>query len=376
MSTTAATATTAPQQAQDAVLIPCEELPNTPHVCGYDFNKGINYDDIFSSYKTCGFQATNFGLAIDEINKMLHWRLSDDPISLDECDELKDIEARKKIKCKIFLAYTSNMISCGMREILRFLVQHKLVDVLVTTAGGVEEDFIKCLAPTFLGDFSLDGKTLRSKGLNRIGNLLIPNSNYCKFEDWLMPILDTMVDEQKENGTIWSPSTIINRLGKEIDNPESVYYWAYKNDIPVFCPALTDGSIGDMIYFHSYRKPGLIVDIATDIRKINNEAVFAKKTGMIILGGGVVKHHTLNANLMRNGSDFSLFINTAQEFDGSDSGARPDEAISWGKIRHNSTAVKIYAEVSLVFPMLVAQTFAKYHFANQTKNDNSNSQKK
>ena len=67
-----------------------------------------------------------------------------------------------------------------------------------------------------------------------------------------MPILDAMRDEQ-DQGTIWTPSKMIHRFGKEINDPSSVYYWCYKNDIPVFCPALTDGSIGDMLYAHSYR---------------------------------------------------------------------------------------------------------------------------
>jgi deoxyhypusine synthase len=116
------------------------------------------------------------------------------------------------------------------------------VDVLVTTAGGVEEDFIKCLAPTYIGDFALPGKYLRSHGVNRIGNLLVPNDNYCKFEDWLMPILDKLLEEQKtkvrayfcailiffSQNEIFSPSKIISRLGKEIDNPESIYYWCHK----------------------------------------------------------------------------------------------------------------------------------------------------
>ena len=114
-----------------------------------------------------------------------------------------------------------------------------------------------------------------------------------------------------------------------------------------------------MIYFHSYKNPGFIVDIAQDIRLINNQAVRAKKTGVIILGGGIVKHHICNANLMRNGSDFAVFVNTGQEFDGSDSGARPDEAVSWGKIKMDAQPVKVYAEATLVFPLLVAQTFAK-----------------
>jgi len=119
-------------------------------------------------------------------------------------------------------------MSSGLREIFRFLAQHNHVSVIVTTAGGIEEDFIKCLGKTYLADFNLDGASLRKKGLNRIGNLVVPNDNYCAFEDWVIPILDQMLEEQKTQGTVWAPSTIIHRLGKEINNEESVYYWAYK----------------------------------------------------------------------------------------------------------------------------------------------------
>jgi deoxyhypusine synthase len=147
---------------------------------------------------------------------------------------------------------------------------------------------------------------------------------------------------------------------------------------------------------------------AQDIRGINGMAMRAKHSGAVILGGGVVKHHIMNANLMRNGTDHCVYINTGQEvvtkeslpivilafdprmrwfafcnavfqFDGSDSGARPDEAVSWGKIRLNTKGVKVcakraavekpsfsfvskvYGEATLTFPLLVAETFAKYH---------------
>lgn len=131
------------------------------------------------------------------------------------------------------LGYTSNLVSSGLREVIRFLVQHKYVSGIVTTAGGIEEDLIKCLGPTFLtsgGEFNIDGASLRKRGLNRIGNLIVPNDNYCKFEDWVMPILDKMVEEQETetNGTIWTPSTVIARLGKEINDESSILYWAYK----------------------------------------------------------------------------------------------------------------------------------------------------
>ena len=54
---------------------------------------------------------------------------------------------------------------------------------------------------------------------------------------------------------------MIERLGREINDENSVYYWCYTNEIPVFCPALTDGSLGDMMFFHSIRNPGLVLDI-------------------------------------------------------------------------------------------------------------------
>ncbi|TDH67899.1 hypothetical protein CCR75_006434 [Bremia lactucae] len=351
-----------PKVAQNAVLVRSENLEGkSAQVRGYDFNEGVNYEKLLQSYLTMGYQGTNLGEAIEEIKRMRRWRLSDDPISVDEYDEKRmNMEFRKTIKTKIFLGYTSNLISSGLREPLRFLAQHKMIDVIVSSAGGIEEDLIKCLGATYIGDFNLNGETLRRRGINRIGNLLVPNDNYCKFEDWMDPILDKMLEEQKTQGTIWSPSTMIHRLGKEINNEDSVYYWCYKNNIPVFCPSLTDGSIGDMIYFHSYRNEGLVVDIASDIRRMNDHAIRAPgKTGVLILGGGMVKHHILNANLMRNGADYAVFVNTGQEFDGSDAGARPDEAVSWGKLRLGSKPVKLYADATLVFPLIVAETFAK-----------------
>ena len=357
-----------------------------PAVKGYDFNKGINYNEIFQSYKTMGFQASELAKAIDRINEMLRWRLSDEPKDIQKkiLDDLaekyyteKDISYIKnqpnlsadQVKTTIFFGYTSNMVSCGNREIIRYLCQHKLIDVIVTTAGGIEEDFLKCYNPHYMGNFSLKGETLRKQGLNRIGNLIVPNDNYTAFEDFCTPIFNQMLKEQINDNILWTPCKIIHRLGKEINNEESIYYWCYKNDIPVFCPAITDGSIGDILFFHSLgSEQSIIVDLIEDIRRINLIAMNAPRSGQIILGGGLVKHHICNANLMRNGADYSVFINTAQPYDGSDAGAIPDEAISWGKIKMDARPVKVYAENTLVFPIIVAETFAKYHQEQQNNN--------
>lgn len=352
-------------QLQTIVLNPAASLEEAEllsgglTVSGFDFDsaqdlRSIPASDLLASFKTMGFQATNLGLAIEEVEKMLSWKPKSPVDPQEEAD--KDIVPEF---CKIFLGYTSNQVSSGNRELIRFLVQHKLVHVIVTSAGGIEEDFIKCMGKLHVGSFDLQGSELRKKGLNRIGNLIMPNENYCTFEEWLNPILDEMYERQERDGIRWSPSSMIKLMGERINNPDSIYYWAARNNIPVYCPAITDGAIGDMLFFHSYRKEGLVLDLVSDIRGINGEALRAAASGLVILGGGVVKHHICNANLMRNGADYAVFINTGLEYDGSDSGASPDEAVSWGKIRMGAKPIKVSCEATIAFPLLVASTFAR-----------------
>ena len=206
-----------PSVSASAVLGESTTLPDsTPKCKGMEFDattsttsnndeNDVLLDQLMKSFATTGFQATNLAMAVDRIRELRDWRLNqtewkegvDDPA-------LQDPQIRAKIRARIFLAYTSNQISCGQREVLRFLVQHKMVDVIVTTAGGIEEDIIKCFHPTFMGDFKLNGKELRKKGINRIGNLLIPNKNYCDFEDWTTPLIEKMHQEQDEHWAQWA----------------------------------------------------------------------------------------------------------------------------------------------------------------------------
>lgn len=364
---TTTTTNPAPTLSTDAVLKPSTPVPTSAlEVSGIDFDTYTPIElstlsKLVSQMSTTGLQATAVADAAAIINKMIDWR----------CPETG-------AKSTIFLGYTSNLVSSGLRSVLRYLVQHKHVSAIVTTAGGVEEDLIKCLAPTYLSSFSAPGAAMREKGMNRIGNLMVPNDNYCLFEDWVVPILSTMFAEQEASLTssfplVWTPSTVIARLGKEIGkhpkHEESILYWAYKNNIPIFSPALTDGSLGDMLHFHTFRtSPSyLTIDITRDIRRINSLSLSAARAGMIVLGGGLVKHHIANACLMRNGADEAVFINTAQEFDGSDAGARPDEAVSWGKLKAEGASVKVYAEATVVFPLIVAASFAQARSAGEQK---------
>ncbi len=304
-------------------------------VRGYDFNKGVNYAEIVKSYKSTGFQATHLSRAIDVINEMI------------------------REKTFIFLGYTSNMVSSGLRETFRYLVEHKRVNVVVTTTGGIEEDIIKCLGDFTIGDFKLSGKELRSRGINRIGNVLVPNNRYVTFEKFIQPILEELYLVQKKTGKATRASDIIAAMGRKINNKNSIYYWAQKNNVKVYCPVITDGALGDNIYFFKFKRPDFVLDVSEDVVDFNNTTIGLKKSGVIILGSGVVKHSILNANMLRNGADYAVYINTAQEFDGSDAGATPDEAVSWGKILENAKNVKVFGDATILFPIVVAESFAK-----------------
>jgi deoxyhypusine synthase len=287
------------QLARKNLLRKSKEIKGRAIVKGYDFNQGVDYEKIIKSYKTSGFQATHLSRAIGITREMI------------------------RDKAFIFLGYTSNMMSSGLREIFRYLVEHKKINVIVTTTGGIEEDVIKCLGDFYIGDFRLDGRELRKKGINRIGNVLVPNNRYVAFENFVQGILQELYDEQKRSGRVTRASDIIYRMGERIGNRDSVYYWAWRNKIKVYCPVISDGALGDNIYFFKLRHEDFVIDVSEDLEEFNNTTIGLKKSGVIILGSGVVKHAILNANMLRNGADYAVYINTSQEFDGSDAGAMP-----------------------------------------------------
>lgn len=302
---------------------------------GYDFSQGVDYEKIVKSFSSSGFQASNFSKATEIINMMI------------------------KDKAKIYFGYTSNMVSSGLRETIRWLIQNKKVDICVTTGGGVEEDIIKCLGDFILGDFRINGSELREKAINRIGNIFVPNSRYVAFEKFVMPLLEEIYEEQKKRGKTLLTYEIVWKLGEKINNEESICYWAWKNKIKIHCPTIMDGSLGDMIYFFKHKRQDFVIDISEDTKEFNDSTLGIEKSGVIVLGAGIVKHSILNANMYRNGADYAVYINTSLEFDGSDSGALPEEAVSWGKLKQDSKRIKVFGDATILFPLVVAETFAK-----------------
>ena len=303
---------------------------------GPDISEDLSINEMMEAYQNIGFQATHLSTAVDIVENM------------------------REDDAKIYLTFTSNIISSGLREVVAHLVKNDYVDVVITTSGSHTEDIIKCMNSYKLGDWSADEEELREKGINRLGNLYVPSQYYVELEEWLnQNVFPGLFDE----GSV-TPSRVAEKLGEQLvedpdmDSDQSVLANAYKNDIPVYCPALTDAEIGNFMFYYQQDNPEAGVEILDDWKNTINESLGADTTGIISVGAGVPKHHAIMSNLFRGGTEYAVYISTGMEGDGSLSGAPPKEAVSWGKIKENkNNYVEVEAEATLVFPLLAASAF-------------------
>lgn len=257
----------------------------------------------------------------------------------------------------IFLGFTSNASTSGLRDIITYLVKNNLVQFLVTTTGGIEEDVIKTHGDFLHGSFDESGAYLRKNGVNRSGNIYVPNERYIWFEGFMKGLLERVYKKSAKIDSI----ELVREMGKELEgknrHKESFTYWAYKNNIPLLCVPLADGAIGDHLYFFKKDNPNFCIDLVREVELLYDTVLNAGKTGAIIIGGSVPKHHIMNALMLREGADYTVYINTGHEGEGSNAGANVEEAKSWGKAAHNDNNVKVWGEASIIFPILVAAGF-------------------
>ncbi|KAK7202205.1 deoxyhypusine synthase [Novymonas esmeraldas] len=294
---------------------------------------------VLSSFPTVGLQATQIGRARQLVQRFLHRRAPED---------------------RVFLAYTSNMISSGLRDAFAYLARERLVDCFISSAGGIEEDVIKCGGSTLVGEFGLDGRALRRRGINRIGNLLVPNDNYCWFEDFFTPVLASMHAAQRASrwATHTAPSTFVQAMGAAMaeHHPDScaasLLYWCYQKEIPVFSPAFTDGSMGDMIYFYNFSHKGLVVDPLEDVVRLREQAARGRgRNFAIVLGGGLPKHHLLSNVSM----DAVVMVTTGVEADGCVSSGVLADDVACGLLRPETEVVRVQGDATVLFPLMLIE---------------------
>ncbi len=313
-------------------------------VKGLDLDsESFELDEFLNGLSTIGGQASLVGQARELLADLIRLRASPNPSD----------------RPIVYLGYTSNMVTSGLREIIRLLCEKKLVDAVVTTGGGVEEDFIKCMRDFYVNyEYVVDDKKWRKEGINRTGNMAVPNDNYVVFEDWFSKQYALMLDEQEKLGKVFGPSDLIRFLAEKIDSPESIYYWCAKNGIEAFCPGITDGSLGDILYCKGFSEPALIVDVNKDLQKIMTLGLDQQRPlAAIIIGTGVVKYHILNACKVAGGLDLGIVISVGNEFDNSCSGAKPAQDVTRNAIKRDARVVSINYDASIVLPLIVANQF-------------------
>ncbi len=257
------------------------------------------------------------------------------------------IERMKKENAAIFLGFTANLVASGVRGLIKELCKKSFVDAIVTTAGSIDHDIIKSFHEYKLGSFNADDIELHKKGINRVGNIFIKTKGFETLEEKMQPWLEELYSKEKT----LSPSSLTGFLGEKLPK-ESFLHWCTKNKIPVFCPGITDGAIGLQMHFFKESHPDFSVDVTADMKGLAQMVLTADKTGAIILGGGISKHHIIGANIMRNGLDYAVYISTALEYDGSLSGAQTKEAKSWGKLKEKAKSVQVNCDASIAFPIV------------------------
>jgi deoxyhypusine synthase len=258
----------------------------------------------------------------------------------------------KKEGAKIYFSFTSNMVTSGLRGFFAQVIEKKMCDVIVTTVGSIEEDIMKANGDEFiLGSFSSNDEELYERGENRVGNILITNDQYQKLEEKIKTLLLDIYKDKKK----LTVSELLREIGLRLNDERSILYQAAKNNIPIFCPAITDGSFGFQLYLFKDEHKDFDIDVINDFKNIIFSTSHDEKKGIVSLGGGVSKHHVILTTLINGGADYALYMTTASPRSGSLSGATTDEAKSWGKIKDNSDAVTVIGDVTITFPLVMVK---------------------
>lgn len=259
--------------------------------------------------------------------------------------------------CTKFLSFPAALMATGLRGVLVDMVKNDMVDVIITASGTLDHDIARTLADYYHGSFEMDDTELLRKGYHRLGNVLVPLKNYGPLiEERMQPLLSRMYALGEK-----SPSTelLCRELGKNLNSKSSLLYWAQKEGVPVFVPGIMDGAVGSQLWLFAESHRDFGIDIIGDERRLSDIVSGSKRTGGLVLGGGISKHHLLWWNLFRGGLDYACYITTAAEYDGSLSGAQVREAISWGKVKPGASQVTTYAEVTTVLPIIVSYVLTK-----------------
>ena len=299
-----------------------------------EIDSNTSIEKIFDELsKSGGFESVNLSDGLDILTKMI----SDD-------------------KCLKFVSFVGAVVSTGLRGIIKDMIKNKWFDVAITTCGALDHDIAKHYSHYNEGSFTMDDNELADQNIHRLGNVLVPMENYGPLIEEKMQLF---LEEEYKNGVReMTTAEICKMIGRHLGE-DSFLYWANKNNVSVVVPGIMDGAVGSQIWMFIQSHRDFKLNLIGDADLLSEYIFKAEKSGAFMIGGGISKHHTLWWNQYREGLDYAFYITTAQEFDGSLSGALVREAISWGKVTKIARQSTLHAEVTTILPFIYAALISK-----------------
>lgn len=298
-------------------------------VADMEIGPGASARDIIRQMRDAGgFESVNVADGLDIMDSMIHDK-----------------------DCLRFLSFVGATISTGLRGVIRDMIRRGWFDVVITTCGALDHDIARNFAAYNKGSFTMDDSQLAEQGIHRLGNVLVPVDSYGPLIEEKM---QSFLKKEYEGGTRRMTTADICRMIGENTGESSFLHWANKTGTKVIVPGIVDGAVGSQVWMFTQSHPDFMLDVVGDAQTLSSSVFGAKKSGALMIGGGISKHHTLWWNQYRDGLDYALYITTASEFDGSLSGAQVREAISWGKVTAKARQATLHAEATTILPFLYA----------------------
>ena len=255
-------------------------------------------------------------------------------------------------ECVRFLSFVGAPVSTGLRGVLAELVKRGFFHVVITTCGTLDHDIARSLGDYLEGDFQMDDEELRARGYHRVGSVLVPLDSYGPaIERFVQDVLEDAYSRGVREVGSWEVSRM---LGERLRDESSILYWAARKDVEVYVPGIMDGAVGTQLWLFQQRRRDFRLNLFRDAERLSEKVFKAVRTGALMVGGGISKHHTLWWNQFKDGLDYAVYITTAVEYDGSLSGAPLREAVSWGKVRPGARKATIYCDATVALPLLAA----------------------
>jgi len=249
-----------------------------------------------------------------------------------------------------FLSFPADIIATGLRGMIADAV--KYFDAIVTTGGTLDHDLAKAYGGKYsLGSFDVDDAWLHKLNIYRLGNIFIERDQYgLAVENYFTEIMNDIYNS-KDYKEEYSASELIYEFGKRIKDEHSIIRQAYLNNVKIYCPGILDGAFGTQLTLfaqdHKFK-----LNLIKDELELSNISFDNKTTGALMIGGGISKHHVIWWNQFKGGLDYAVYITTATQYDGSLSGARLTEAVSWGKVKERAKYVTIDGDATIILPIM------------------------